>query len=131
MYLSACKNKSNFGAYNKSIVKQESCAYSSLVCCLVQWLEPNTLIQTWLPKHFIIIAHSRCLPSVFNQTDIYCFRELYTSASRQRTLGARYPCSPIGTSGLCTSFFAGIFSQYTKAFFPRTVDFSPCGGTVQ
>lgn len=43
MYLFACKNKSNLGTYNKSIAKQESCVYSSLVCCLVQLLVPHNL----------------------------------------------------------------------------------------
>lgn len=117
MYLFACKNKSNFGTYNKSIAKQESCVYSSLVCCLVQLLEPNTLIQTWLPKHFIVIARSCCLPSVFNQADIYWFKDLYTSASRQRTLGARSPRLPVGTSGILTSLFGRYFlSRYKGSF---------------
>lgn len=117
MYLFACKNKSNFGTYNKSIAKQESCVYSSLVCCLVQPLEPNTLIQTWLPKHFIVIAGSCCLPSVFSQADIYWFEDLYTSARRQRALSARSPRLPVGTSGLPTSLFCRYFLSLYKVSF--------------
>lgn len=121
MYLFACRSKSNFGTYNKSTAKQEDCVYSSLVCCLVQPLEPNTLIQTWLPKHFIVIASSRCCCCLCSITwHLLVQRTLYI-CQQTKDVWCHICMLPVGTldfSSFCRYFLSPYKDSFNTFFAP-------------
>lgn len=119
MYLFACKNKSDFGSYNKSIAKQDSHVYSSLI----QLLVPNNLDPNWTSQTFYRDCQFPPLSPAFNQADNYWGRAPYTSASKQKAREARPPRSPIDrTAGLLASSFCRLFSLTRE----RLIYYFPC-----
>lgn len=119
MYLFACENTSDFGSYNISIPKQDSCVYFSFI----QLLVPNNLDPNWTSQRFYPDCQFPPPLPAFNQADNDWFKAPYTSASKQKAREARPPRSPIDrTAGLLALSFCRLFSLAIE----RLIYYFPC-----